>query len=214
MPKKDRHDNYDPYADFNDDDLPEPWEADDEESGEFLRRQQGAKRESAKRARALQKQMREERDPDFSANRARDKRAKEKETKRRYNELKRLAETLGIKSALQQLNAQTKTTCWGPDVISDKSRPSIGIVLNYVAEQAPNMASTLPALFGAWLYYQNQRVMIAVANRTPREDDSHVQQAQPPDREERIAEMVYEASDHDRVRSRVAETILNHAPIT
>ncbi len=217
MPKKDRHhDDRDTFSTFNARERKPPaWEkpAEEDDASEFERRQQGVKRESVKRARTAQKEMREERDTELQSSRLTDRRAIEKELKRRYNDLKRIAEQLGIKQALQALNDKTRTTCWGPDVISDKNRPSIGVVLNYLGDSVGGGANPPSSLFGTWLYYRDNRVMIAVGNKVVAETDSHVQHAIPPSQRNRILEVPYDETRHAVVSEQITKAILNDGPI-
>ena len=82
------------------------WSSNDaDETNDFARRQEGAKRETVKREREMQKIIRQDQEGELiQRNQNRDRRALEKDTKRRYNELKRIADTLGIKQALQRVS--------------------------------------------------------------------------------------------------------------
>ena len=218
MPKKDRnHEDYDTYADFDDSrksssswDIPN----DDEEAVEFERRQLGAKRENAKRARSDQKQIRQEREAEFSGRRQTDKRALEKETKRRFNELKRVAEQLGLKATLQELDRTSRTTTWGPDVISDKNRPSVGVVLNFLRTAPGSTAGqATPSLFGAWLSYRDRKIFVSVGTKTADENNSHAQNAAPPGKGLCVLEVSYEDNQHDALQARISEALLNEHPL-
>ncbi len=218
MPKKDRHhEDYDSHDDFNDrQETSSSWDvpADDEDTLEFARRQMGAKRETVKRARSVQKQIRQEREAEFSGRRQTDKRALEKEVKRRFNELKRVADQLGLKQTLQEVNIQSHTTTWGPDIISDKNRPSIGVVLNFLDEVPGGGGPATPSLFGAWLSYRDRRITIAVGTKASEKSDSHLQNAAPPDKRHCILEMAYDGDQHDGIQDKIAAALLTSNPFS
>jgi len=201
---------------------PPHWEEahdDSEDGSEFVRRQQGEIRETVKRQRAAQKLVRLEREEEFTDRANMDRRATEKDRKRLYNELKRLAEALGIKQTLQQLNRTTCLTCWGPDVVSDKERPSLGIVLNYAGRLAADSAvpageGRIARLFGAWLYLSGNRIVIAIANKQPAEHDTQIDHATPPGREAAILVIPYDAAHHDTVRQQVTQALLANGPVS
>lgn len=206
MPKKDSH-----TEDFEQD-----WDSmpEDDESNEFERRQQGAKRESAKRARSAEKELREEREAEFASNVRTDKRAQQKNLKRRVTELKRVADQLNIKGALQEINNDSQMTAWGPDVISNKNRPSLAVVLNFIPDtSSAHEVTPTPELFGAWLYYLNNQVTIAVATKASGETDSHSEQANPPSRNERIFEITYNDMQSDTIRERISQIMRSQGPI-
>lgn len=217
MPKKDRHhEDHNTYANS---DSRQPasssWDApgDDDEALEFERRQLGAKRETAKRARSVQKQIRQEREAEFSVRRQTDKRALEKDVKRRFNELKRVADQLGLKRTLEAVNIQSHTTTWGPDVISDKNRPSIGVVLNFLDEKPGGVAGpATPSLFGAWLSYRDRRITIAVGTKAAEGSDSHLQNAAPPDKRHCFLEVPYDGDQHDGIQNQVSAALLTKNP--
>lgn len=217
MPKKDRRNReHNGYADHQHMDMSSHWDSqpEDDDVTDFARREQGAKRETVKRARTAEKQLREERDAEFSSRRTTDKRAIEKDLKRRYNDLKRLANQLGIKDALQDLNNESQMTSWGPDVIGNKTQPSLAVVLNYLSEPGAGGAQPSTSLFGAWLYFQNDQAMITVATKTPTETESHSEQASPPAQRDCILVEPYDAAHHDAIRDRVFEAIRTQGPIS
>ncbi len=192
---------------------------DGEDGSEFIRRQQGEIRETVKRQRADQKLVRLEREEAFTERAYADRRATEKDRKRLYNDLKRLAEALGIKQTLQHLNRTTCLTCWGPDIVSDKERPSLGIVLNYTgrlgpASETPVVENRIAKLFGAWLYFSGNRVVIAVASKQPGENDTQIDHATPPARETTYLVIPYDAAHHDHVRQQVTQALLNNGPVS
>ncbi|MBN2472268.1 MAG: hypothetical protein JXN59_16205 [Anaerolineae bacterium] len=217
MPKKDRHnEDYDTYADFDDhQEASSSWDvpSDDEDTIEFERRQLGAKRETAKRARSVQKQIRQEREAEFTGRRQTDKRALEKEIKRRFNELKRIADQLGLKQTLQEVNTRSQTTTWGPDVISDKNRPSVGVVLNYLDDtRSGNTGPATPSLFGAWLAYRDRRITITVGTKASQDNNSLLQNAAPPDKRHCILEVAYDGEEHDGIQNQIATALLTNNP--
>lgn len=202
--------------------VPPRWEEthdDGEDGNEFIRRQQGEIRETVKRQRAAQKLVRLEREEELTERAYTDRRASEKDRKRLYNDLKRLAEALGIKQTLQHLNRTTCQTCWGPDIISDKERPSLGIVLNYAgrlepAGEAPAVENRIARLFGAWLYFSGNRVVIAVASKQPGENDTQIDHAAPPARDTAVLVIPYDPAHHDHVRQQVTQALLNNGPVS
>jgi hypothetical protein len=206
-----RQDNYNDDWDRAED-TAEEFEVD--EASEFARRQQGAKRESAKRQRAAQKFVRQEREAEFTQqNQHRDRRAIVKDIKRRYGELKRIAGELHIKQTLENLSGSVSQTCWGPDVVSDKTRPSMGLVLNYTNAPTGNSGQLRPSLFGAWLYASGNETVIVVGSKQPAEDDTQTEHAIPPRQADCILRVVYNPANHATLQEQITKTLMNENPL-
>ncbi len=193
-----------------------------DEQLEFERRQRSAKRESTKRQRTEKKLARLELIEEEYSGRTKgtDRRAQEKRIKRKYAELKRIADNLAIKSTLQSLSKAVTYDCWGPDVASDKSRPSIGIFMNYTDRPielvAANDSSTqwTPKLFGAWLHLPNQsldQVYVVIGIKTSQED-SQEERSQPPPQETRLLTIPYLESAHSEIQAQVKTALLEWTP--
>ena len=198
---------------------PQDWSEDDqEETNEFARRQEGAKRETVKREREMQKIMRQEMEGELSQrSQNRDRRAQEKDIKRRYNELKRVADTLGIKRALQQVTDTATFTCWGPDVASDKKRPSIGVFLNYTPGplSGGNTAEQTLSLFGAWLYLPNpadEQIRIVVGSKRLALDSEQWERARAPERDACVLTAHYQPKNHDDIQAQIEQALANWRP--
>lgn len=188
-----------------------------EEPNEFERRQRGAKRETAKRKRAAEKVRRQElQENEISRKASTDKRAQAKELKRRYSELKRIANTLDIKEILEQLAENCAYTCWGPDLASDKTKPYLGVFLNYTEHPLETMAGDsdqqlTPALVGVWLFYAGPRqdqVYLTVGTHLTTPETNHQEQAAPPPKAQRLLTLPYLPSDHSVLHDQVSTALL------
>ncbi len=195
----------------------------EEEPNEFQRRQRGAKRESAKRQRAAQKQARQDLIEEEFGSRSRDndRRAREKESKRRFTELKRIADQLEIKHLLHLVSQSAQYDCWGPDVASEKTRPSIGIFLNYTDRPINQVVTAespikwIPKLFGVWLYLPNpneDQVYLTVGTKDPGEDMSQSGRSLPPSRKDCLLTIPYAAAEHSHIQERIQTALLNWKP--
>jgi hypothetical protein len=216
------------HEDFTEDQFTEkkstrPGPPQDEEPSEFERRLRGVKRETTKRQRSAQKQARLDLIEEEYGSRGRgtDRRARVKEAKRKYAELKRIADKLEIKQMLQNLGQSAKFHCWGPDVASEKTRLSIGVFLNYtdkpidqaVPKDAP--AQWTPKLFGVWLYLSSaseDQIYVVVGAKTPEEDAGQAERSLPPRRDERLMTIPYAAAEHDRVQEQIRSALMNWMP--
>lgn len=189
---------------------------DNDDSDEFERRLRGSKRESTRRLRQAQKITKEE---EIEAEIARkhigsDRRAQEKQLKRKFAELKRIADALNIKSILQTLSQSCAYDCWGPDVASEKSRLCMGIFLNFIDRpvNAPPLDPAqpqLPRLVGVWLYYANSpgdQVRIAVGTRSSEETDQDLR-AYPPRQDTRFLTLDYAPGRHSHVQDQIEATL-------
>jgi hypothetical protein len=189
-----------------------------EEPNEFARRLEGEKRESAKREREMQKIVRQDQEGELSQRSPnRDRRAQEKDIKRRYNELKRVADTLGIKQALQRVSSTASFTCWGPDVASDKKRPCVGVFLNYTPGPLAggNIAEQTLSLFGAWLYLPNpadEQIHIVVGSKRLALDSEQWERARAPERAACVLTTHYQPSNHDDIQAQIEQALLNWRP--
>jgi len=196
----------------------EDWSTDAEEPNEFARRQEGAKRETVKREREMQKFMRQDQEGELNQrSQNRDRRAQEKDIKRRYNELKRVADTLGIKHALQRVSDAASFTCWGPDVASDKKRPCIGVFLNYTPEplSGVNTAGQTLSLFGAWLYLPDptdEQIHIVVGSKNLALDSEQWERAHAPEKNARVLTTHYQPNDHDAIQAQIEQVLVNWRP--
>lgn len=189
-----------------------------EEPNEFARRLEGAKRENAKREREMQKLMRQDQEGELSQrNQNRDRRAQEKDLKRRYNELKRVADMLGIKQALQRVSDTASFACWGPDVASDKKRPSLGVFLNYTPGplSGGNTAEQNLSLFGAWLYLPNpadEQIHIVVGSKSLALDSEQWERARAPEQSACVLTTHYRSSNHDAIQAQIEQALANWRP--
>lgn len=193
-----------------------------EDKLEFERRQRSAKRESAKRHRSEKKLARMELIEEQYSGRSKgtDRRAQEKHLKRKYAELKRIAEKLAIKPTLQKMTQTVTYDCWGPDVASDKTQPSIGIFLNYtdrpIEQVAVSDTSTewTPKLFGAWLHLLDatgDQIQVAVGIKTSQVDGQE-ERSQPPPKDACLLTIPYLETAHDTIQAKVHKALLDWKP--
>lgn len=189
----------------------------DDEQNEFARRLQGAKRETVKREREQQKFARQEMESELNQqSHNRDRRALEKDLKRKHNELKRVADTLSIKQTLQRLSGAVSVVCWGPDVASDKARPSIGVFLNYTPVP---LANSIPAehthsLFGVWLYMagSSDQIQIVIGSKHLADDAEQSERATVPGRDSWLFATPYKSGSHADIQSRIEQALLAWQP--
>lgn len=194
-----------------------PSEQDDAET-DFERRQMAAKRESARRKRRAEKVIRETMlEDEIARKHGADKRALEKQRKRRYNELKKLADTLDIKTTLQAVTSSVGCDCWGPDVAGDKNVPCLGVFVNYLTETPEQPLSPQvqpPRLFGVWLFFARsakEEITLVVGTKTD-DDTGQSDRARPPAQADRVLVLRYRAGDHDQVQSQIKAALLDWQP--
>jgi hypothetical protein len=190
-----------------------------DETVDFERRQQSAKRESDRRARTAEKLARQEMEGELTRkSQVVDKRVLEKERKRHYKTLKKLADQLSLKKLLEDVSVCSAVNCWGPDVVSDKERPSLGIVLNYTTEPplppgADPANPPVPGLFGAWLYMSSGDTMIAVGVKTPTAEDTVTSHAHPPLQDQCSLTVSYNSAAHDAIQQQVKTALEQTGPL-
>ncbi len=209
-----RQDNYRDDWDDEVNESGEDFEVD--EATEFARRQQGVKRESAKRMRAAEKSVRQEREGELSQlNKHKDRRAIDKASKRRFAELKRIANELAIKQTLQKLSENSSQICWGPDVVSDKERPSVGVVLNYTDQSQPQTAGGVltPSLFGAWLYNAGAEIIVTVGSKEAEDAASQTERARPPRQDRCVLRLTYNEENHNSLQEKLTAALLEKSPL-
>ncbi len=189
----------------------------DDEQIEFARRLQGEKRETVKREREQQKFARQEMESELNQqSHNRDRRALEKDLKRKQNELKRVADTLNIKLTLQRLSSAVSVVCWGPDVASDKTRPSIGVFLNYTPTPLANSLPTehTHSLFGVWLYMagSSDQIQIVIGSKRLADDAGQAERATAPGRDKWQFATPYKAGSHAEIQSKIEQALLAWQP--
>lgn len=185
----------------------------EEEARQIERRRIRLQREAEKR-----QQREPERESDsgiFEKERGVDRHLLQKQRKRRYAELKRIAGSLNIKAELQELSQVCKYNCWGPDTAGDKERLTLGIFLNYIDNEGTAHADPPqrvdPRLFGVWFYFSDQdteAVRIVVGDKdTDGDDDTPRPESQPPAESACLLALDYTADAHDNIQAQIGSAL-------